>query len=158
MTNETEVISNTSSQEVFNQVLLEILTGTKEVGADFYSASKLAITNTTAFALEQAPQIFEELIRLTIFTNSIKIGFYLLTVGIMIHFNKKFFAYCKAENNDLLWACYTAKIISCFAFFIIGFNFCVLQAVSELLKAVLAPKVFLIETVFDKIGYLKSLL
>lgn len=154
MTNQVETVSNTVTQETFNSIFLQMLTGVKEASTEIYSASKDMISNAVSFSMEQAPQVVNEFIRWIIVSNCVKVAIFSVIFGIALYLNKRFFNYCKRHDDDT-WVCYAMWATICLVTFGMWFFNNILPSILEATKALIAPRIFLIEWTLNKINTIR---
>ena len=104
---------------------------------------------TEGFAAEQAPLLAQEIVRYGILNNSLQIAFFVVTVPVLLYM-----AYRFGTGKDVWQHDMTVKAVLCIAFgatgFItlaVGLGVCSSDAIPNLCKALVAPRLYIIEQI-----------
>jgi len=139
-----------------NQVLIEMLSGTKDAAKEIYGASKEAIHKSVDFVSEQAPDIIKQFLMWK-FCEAALYALAWLVFGAFLVYVAKYLhkIYQDIKDNDwsydplpgFTWFGRMAAIIGCVAILIFGVG----GEVKEMVKIKVAPKVYIIEYVVDTV-------
>lgn len=141
-------MTNIVTQETLNNVLVEVLKGTKDASHEIYGASKAGIVKAVDFASEQAPIVVQEFVRWH-FVDAITIILFCI-VGIIacVWAFKKVDEWPTANYEDR-----NAQGLAAFILVVFG-TVCSIFLFVETRKAVkiaVAPRVYVVEWVADTI-------
>lgn len=106
---------------------------------------------TEGFAVEQAPLLAQEIVRYGILNNSLKLAFFLIVPSLVIYLSYRFGVHKDTWQNEP-----TSRAIACILFGVLGFILtstgliiCFKDAVPDLCKALVAPRLYIIEQIKD---------
>lgn len=144
MTNITQNIS----QETLNTVLVDILKGAKDASSEIYGASKTGIVKAVDFAQEQAPLVVQEFLAWKFAEAIISCICGIVVVTLIGYFVKKCFGKQWLEESG--GSSVMGGAIGTLVALIVSYNVIVVS-VKELVKVKVAPRVFIIEWVTEKV-------
>jgi hypothetical protein len=135
-----------------NQVMIEILSGTKDAAKEIYGASKEAIHKSIDFVGTQAPDVIQQFLTWRFFKALTWAGFFFFVAGICFFFSYKSmkFQQRSRENSDD----HAVGCVFKWIFIIVALAFITFGGGTntlEMVKIKVAPKVYLIEYVVDLI-------
>jgi hypothetical protein len=148
--------------DTINGMVVEMLRGAKEVGADIYNATHDAIVSGVDFAQEQAPLVVKEFLTWRAWESGLHLIFAVLSlVGVLIG---AYVAYkwlkkaneLKTEPVSMLYAVGAAVIVVVSLVWIPGTFKTIKQSSMALVKIKVAPRVYLIEYVSEQVTLLKA--
>jgi hypothetical protein len=148
--------------DTINGVIVEMLKGAKDVGAELYQATHDSIVAGVDFAQEQAPLVVKEFLTWRGFEAGLQAGFALLVViGFIIAF---VFAYkwlkkcneLKESPLSMLYAIGAAVVFILGLVFLPGQLSTITTSTFTLVKIKVAPRVYLIEYVTEQVKTVKA--
>ncbi|KKN72108.1 hypothetical protein LCGC14_0413940 [marine sediment metagenome] len=104
---------------------------------------------TESFTVEQAPLLAQEIVRYGILNNLLQLAFFLIVPSIMISLSYRFGTSKDVWQTDPTpkgIACIISGVFGCF-FSVIGLVVCSKDAVPNLCKALVAPRLYIIEQI-----------
>jgi len=132
-----------------NQVLIEMLSGTKDAAKEIYGASKEAIHKSVDFVSEQAPDVIKQFLHWKLAESIIWLVVNLATVSILLYVSRRLWKWEQNEYNTEGIG-YVGLVLGCFAAGVIFYNG-VVDDVTNIVKISVAPKVYIIEYVVDTV-------
>ena len=146
-------MTNNIPQETVNTILLDMLKGAKEAGSEIYSAGKYSIVKAVDFAQEQAPLVVNEFVTWKFYEALTNFVLFMIPVIIalsIIIYAIRYFRSDKRKNEETSLALGMATIISIVLSSAI-FGAKIVPSINTMVKAKVAPRVFVIEWVSDNI-------
>lgn len=148
--------------DTINGMVVEMLKGAKDVGADIYNATHDAIVSGVDFAQEQAPLVVKEFLTWRAWESGLHLIFAALTlVGVLIgaYVAYKWFKKAnelKTEPVSMLYAVGAAVIVVVSLVWTPTACRTIKGSAMTLVKIKVAPRVYLIEYVSDKVAEVKA--
>lgn len=141
-----------------NQVLIEILSGTKDAAKEIYGASKEAIHKSINFVGEQAPEVITQFLTWKFCEAFLQASAWGIFGGFLFfvsHYLRKKYAPLKAEYGsysdppvpEFCWVGSVLALFGVIAVIIFGIG----PSVQDMVKIKMAPKVYIIEYVVDTV-------
>ena len=134
-----------------NEVIVDILRGVKTAGGEVYSSSKVAITRSIDFTMEQAPLVVKEFLLLQIAYAVRWFIVFSCVAGILIYLSKRFKKYL-ATDPDLNEGDKDACTLFKWALGIVASVIMIVNIGTNgmtVAKVIIAPRVFMIEYVVN---------
>jgi fumarate reductase subunit D len=146
-------MTNSIPQETVNTVLIDMLKGAKDAGSEIYSAGKYSIIKAVDFAQEQAPMVVQEFVTWKFYEALTNFVLYMIPVVIMLSiiiYCIRYFRSDKYKSEEMCAALIISTILSIVLSAVI-FIIHIIPAINTMVKAKIAPRVFVIEWVSSQI-------
>lgn len=85
-----------------NEVVIQMLSGTKDAASEIYGASKTALKNSVDFVMEQAPDVVKQFLVWKFFEALVHWLIWLVVFFILLGVSFKFHSYMKAQKKQRL--------------------------------------------------------
>lgn len=135
-----------------NTVVAEILRGAKQVSGEVYAASKETLSASIDYIQKEMPELAEQYLKWEFTSACINATMFVIVIGCIIY--AMHWIYKKMFSDDTFEAgfplCFVAMV------FLVPVSLGFYHNLNKAVKIVVAPKVFLIENVGEKLGFFKK--
>lgn len=146
-------MTNSIPQETVNTILIDMLKGAKDAGSEIYAAGKFSIIKAVDFAQEQAPMVVNEFVTWKFYEALTNFVLYMIPVIIMLSiiiYAIRYFRSDKYKSDEVCVTLGMATILSIVLSAVI-FATHIIPTINIMVKAKIAPRVFVIEWVSSQI-------
>ena len=146
-------MTNSIPQETVNTILIDMLKGAKDAGSEIYAAGKYSIIKAVDFAQEQAPMVVNEFVTWKFYEALTNFVLYMIPVVIMLSIIIYAIRYFRSDKKKSDEVCVTLGIATLLSIvFSSGiFSIHIVPTINTMVKAKIAPRVFVIEWITNQI-------
>lgn len=137
-----------------NTVVAEILRGAKQVSGEVYAASKEALSASIDYIQKEMPELAEQYLKWEFASACVNATFLAIIIGIIIYIAFRLCKHIWKDNPSDQMMLFPVSMITIALLLPISMGF--YDNFNKALKISVAPKIYLIESIGEKIGIIKK--